>query len=121
MTIEEIIIRTLDEAGSEGLSVKKLSNHLYNELNGLFADISHEDVYSKVRNFVRYNSGKEDSMLEKISRGIYRIKRRNEEQTQENDFGASVSKQLSFYDILQEKEEEEDDKRACEMPQLFNI
>lgn len=75
MDYEHIICHILAEAGNEGLSVRKVALHVFNESNTLFGDTTYDDIYTIVSRYlnrsVRYN----DSYIKRASRkGYYCLK-----------------------------------------------
>ena len=74
MNYETDILKILNEAGSEGLSVKKLSQHIFNLHNNLFENVNYNNVYSAVFAYVQKNSKFKNSILQKSkTRGVYKI------------------------------------------------
>lgn len=73
MLYDKEIIYVLIEAGSEGLSAKKISRHVHNSRNTLFNPISFNDVYREVKSYLRTNSRTELSIIKKIGKGLYCI------------------------------------------------
>lgn len=110
MSYDNDIIRILTEAGTSGLSVMKLSRHVYNSKNTFFNTISFDEVYRSVTAWLHKNSKTEDALVEKTRRGIYRLNLnsgkthqmmlqfREEEQQQEEKPQQDLS--LSLFDSL---------------------
>lgn len=74
MNYENIIIRVLSEAGSDGLSVSKIVLHVYNASNTFFDRLSIEDIHEKVYKYLSLNSKKNNSLIQKTNkRGVYRL------------------------------------------------
>ena len=73
MAYEREIIRVLTEAGNEGLSVAKITRHVFNASNTFFETVEFEDVYRDVTSWLQKNSKRADSILERVERGIYRL------------------------------------------------
>jgi len=67
------ILKFLTEAGSEGLSVAKISRHVFNASNTFFETVDFEEVHRYVASFVLRNSKSAESLLQKTERGIYRL------------------------------------------------
>jgi len=68
------ILEVLVEAGVEGLSVQKISRHVFNACNTFFDSISFDDVHSYVQYYLLKNSRNSNSFIERLSsRGIYRL------------------------------------------------
>ena len=77
------ILQFLTEAGEDGLSVQKISRHVFNECNTFFETILFEDVHRYVQSFLLRNSKNPDSMIEKTGeRGNYRLNSDNQESRQ---------------------------------------
>lgn len=74
MDYEREILKVLYESGRQGLSVKKISVHVFNAQNSLFSSSSYEEVRKKVAAFLHRNSGKKHSPVKRTSvRGRYCI------------------------------------------------
>ncbi|MBP5278814.1 MAG: hypothetical protein J6Z18_10090 [Prevotella sp.] len=74
MKYEKEILRILAEAGSTGLSVKKISRHVFNASNSIFEVLNFEEVHLAVQQYLTRNSKDSKSLLEKVGpRGIYRL------------------------------------------------
>ena len=83
LDIDNKILRFLTEAGDDGLSVQKISRHVFNECNTFFENILFEDVHRYVQSFLLRNSKNPDSMIEKTGeRGYYRLNPDNKESRQ---------------------------------------
>ena len=67
------IVRILSEAGADGLSVKKISRHVYNASNTFFETIDFEEVHRFVSNWLFRKSRQSSPIVEKTSRGVYRL------------------------------------------------
>ena len=67
----------LAEAGAEGLSVRKISRHVYNACNTLFHPITQEEVHKYVQSYLLKNSKADDPFIEKKRKGVYRLNRSN--------------------------------------------
>ncbi|WP_449016157.1 hypothetical protein [Prevotella sp.] len=93
MQYDKEIIRVLVEAGEEGLSVWKISHHVYNACNSLFHPIIQDDVRKYVQGYLLKNSKLPSSLIERVRKGIYRLNASN-----------SFSQQF----ILQFRDEKED-------------
>lgn len=107
------ILKVLAEAGNDGLSVKKIARHVHNAHNTLFSNVSFEEVYSYVGQYLKRNSKCVDSIIERTDlRGVYRINLRNEHSQQlmlqfqdeynekESSQEAVVDQSLSLFDDL---------------------
>lgn len=106
MNYETDILKILNEAGSEGLSVKKLSQHIFNLHNNLFEKVNYNNVYSAVFTYVQKNSKFKNSILQKSkTRGVYRI---NNE--------ATVNTQLKF--DFQQCDDSTNEKNSCPIEDL---
>ncbi len=73
MLYDKDIIYVLMEAGSAGLSAKKISRHVHNNRNTLFNPIPFNNVYKEVQNYLRANSRTETSFIKRIGKGLYCI------------------------------------------------
>ena len=74
MNYDRDILRVLAEAGHAGLSLRKITTHVYNRVNGLFVTVGMNDVRREVVNFMLRNTGRQDSPVEHTGeRGVYRI------------------------------------------------
>ena len=71
--MDEDILKALTEAGNRGLSLQKIVLYAYNSQNGLFQKYEKEEVKGYVIRFLRQNSRYSGSLIQKISRGIYRL------------------------------------------------
>ena len=76
------ILKILTEVGERGLSIAKLSLHVYNACNTLFASTGYEDVHRYVAQYLLRNSKSPDSIIEKAERGIYHLNLRSKETQQ---------------------------------------
>lgn len=104
MNYDREINYILAEAGIKGLSLKKITKHVFNNRNSLFETVSFEDVYRYVSAYLKRNSKNADSIIEKAeTRGVYRI-----------NMSAKSTGQLMFdfkeRDETDEKTKEEEDK-----------
>ena len=110
MTYDDKILRFLTEAGTDGLSVKKLSRHVFNASNTLFEPIDYEEVHRYVQAFLLRNSRSSDSLVENVGRrGIYRLNPqsadsqqlmlmfRDEEEPTDDDPKPSIDLSLSLF------------------------
>lgn len=77
MQYNKEILRVLAEAGAEGLSVRKISRHVYNACNTLFHPITQEEVHKYVQSYLLKNSKADDPFIEKKRKGVYRLNRSN--------------------------------------------
>ena len=98
MDYEREILKVLYESGRQGLSVKKISVHVFNAQNSFFDSSSYEEVRKKVATFLHRNSGKKDSPVLRTSvRGRYCINLKSK----------ATQKQLSFnFDDSEPKDED---------------
>ena len=60
------ILKVLAEAGNDGLSVKKIARHVHNAHNTLFSNVSFDEVYAYVGQYLKRNSKCADSIIEPI-------------------------------------------------------
>ena len=71
---DSIIFNILKEAGSRGLSVKKITMHVFNASNSLFQSSNFEEIHKYVYAYLKRNSQKKDAFVMKTDiRGRYRI------------------------------------------------
>ena len=83
MNCENIILEVLKEAGDNGLSVSKITHHVYNELNSLFHDLDWNDVKNYVSTFLLKQSHNSNSLIEKTGkRGYYALKIKDTDDSQ---------------------------------------
>lgn len=80
--IDTEIIRILKEAGNNGLSVQKISRHVFNACNSFFDITSYDDVYMYVSKFLLSNSKNPQSLIERTHRGIYSLNQNSKETQQ---------------------------------------
>ena len=52
MNYGQEILNVLCEANKKGLSLKKIARHVYNMNNGLFDELTYDDVYRDVVSFI---------------------------------------------------------------------
>lgn len=100
MNYEREIIRILTEAGRGGLSVHKISMHVYNARNSLFDVADIDEVSRRVYNYLLRNSKTPDSVIERAGkRGVYRLNLSS---------GRTSQLMLKFADSVSEDETEND-------------
>ena len=73
MQYDKEILRVLAEAGNEGLSVQKVSRHVFNACNSLFNSLNQEDVHKYVQMYLLKNSKSCNSLI-----GVYRLNENNQ-------------------------------------------
>lgn len=74
MLYEPEILQILTEAGQQGLKTSKIARHVYNACNSLFEEVSYQEVYDSVRQYLFRNSKNPQSFIEKgETRGFYRL------------------------------------------------
>lgn len=78
MQYDKEILRVLAEAGSEGLSVQKVSRHVFNACNSLFNSLDQEDVHKYVQMYLLKNSKSVTSLIEKNRKGVYKLNEGNQ-------------------------------------------
>jgi len=89
------ILRILAEAGGSGLSVQKITRHVFNVSNTFFNVVVFEDVHKYVQSYLLRNSKSPDSIIERMeARGMYRLNLKS---------GTTQQMMLQFVD-KQEKE-----------------
>lgn len=77
MNYEQEILLILEEAGSSGLSLRKIAQHVYNSVNGLFEVVTFEQVYRSVVNYIYAQAKHADGTVKSTgTRGKYRLNRR---------------------------------------------
>ena len=104
MEFDKEILRTLTEAGTEGLSVQKVARHVLNAHNSFFNPLKYEDVHKYVSQFLQKNSKRADSIIEKADvRGYYRLNMDNQQ-----------SQQL----MLQFREDQKTNDQSEELPKI---
>lgn len=80
---DKAIVKVLLEAGHAGISVQKISRHVYNSCNSLFNPVSFEDVHQYVSQYLLRNSKLPTSTISRTdTRGIYRLNMDNQESRQ---------------------------------------
>ncbi len=74
MNYDSEILFILNEAGTKGLSIRKIAIHVFNKYNGFFNAVSLEDVHRYVASYLNKNSKAPDSIIERTDvRGVYRL------------------------------------------------
>ena len=76
MKYDRLIIEILMEAGSDGLTVRKVSRHVFNAVNGLFDEADIEAVHKLVRAFLQRHSKGASPALDRPKHGSYALNRR---------------------------------------------
>lgn len=76
MKYDRLIVEVLIEAGSDGLSVAKISRHVYNAVNGLFDEADFSTIHKLVRAFLQRHSHGTSPALCRPKRGVYALNRR---------------------------------------------
>lgn len=76
MKYDRLIIEILMEAGSDGLTVRKVSRHVFNAVNGLFDEADIEAVHKLVRAFLLRHSKGASPALDRPKHGTYALNRR---------------------------------------------
>ena len=71
--MDKDILKVLTEAGDRGLSLQKIVLYAYNSQNSLFQKYEKEEVKGYVIRFLRQNTRYPGSLIQKISRGVYRL------------------------------------------------
>ena len=71
--MDKDILKVLTEAGDRGLSLQKIVLYAYNSQNSLFQKYEKEEVKVYVIRFLRQNTRYPGSLIQKISRGVYRL------------------------------------------------
>ncbi len=97
MEYDKDILQVLAEAGQSGLTVKKITHHVFNACNGLFCTVCYDDVYQYVRQYLARNSKSSNSVIEKTGEwGTYRINLNS---------GESEQLMLKFTDVAVDENE----------------
>lgn len=74
MQYDKEIFKVLVEAGEEGLSVRKITRHVFNASNSMFDIVHIEDVHRYISSFLIRQSKSNDSFIERADmRGVYRL------------------------------------------------
>ena len=77
-TLERHIIDILAEAGPRGLRVGKIVRYVFNASNSMFAPADMSEVTRYVRNYVRQNSRRSNSILAGTGKwGVYKLNMRS--------------------------------------------
>ena len=76
MKYDRLIIEILMEAGSDGLTVRKVSRHVFNAVNGLFDEADIEAVHKLVRAFLQRHSKGASPALDRPKHSSYALNRR---------------------------------------------
>lgn len=79
MRYEKDILLLLIEAGEKGLSVGKISRHIFNTHNSFFLPLDVEEVHQEVQQCLVKMSRRTDSMLGKVKKGVYCINTENQQ------------------------------------------
>lgn len=108
MNYDREILHVLAEAGEKGLSVKKITMHVYNRVNGLFYSVDMEYVRRQVVNYIMRSVRQPNPIIEHTEeRGVYRL-----------NLSCGESNQLQF-DFKDHKEESEEEKHMTEDTSLY--
>lgn len=75
MKYDDLIIRVLIEAGNDGLSVRKITRHVYNAVNGFFEVADLSTVHQVVRAFLQRHSRGAEAAIGRPKHGIYCLNR----------------------------------------------
>ncbi|MCR5131042.1 MAG: hypothetical protein K6C10_06240 [Prevotella sp.] len=77
---DQEILKVLTEAGSAGISVQKISRHVFNACNSLFTPIDFQSVHDYVLQFLQRNSKSAASLIVRAeTRGVYKLNLDNQE------------------------------------------
>lgn len=80
MNNDEIIFRLLIEAGEKGLSVNKITRHVFNATNTFFNEIDFENLHSRIQAYLYRNSKTSESLFMKAGkRGVYCLNKKSKE------------------------------------------
>lgn len=72
----------LAEAGDNGLSVDKISRHVFNACNSLFHPIVFQDTHLYIKDFLQRSNKQSHSIIERTKKGYYRLNIENEDPRQ---------------------------------------
>ena len=74
MTYDQHILQILIEAGERGLSVRSISQHVFNRTRTFFYSPDFLEIHSYVQKFLLKNSKSKQSLIESTGqRGYYRL------------------------------------------------
>ena len=77
------ILKVLTEAGSAGISVQKVSRHVFNAFNSFFNPVQYQDVHDYVLQYLQRNSKSAISLITRTdTRGVYKLNLDNQESRQ---------------------------------------
>lgn len=80
---DDDILQVLTEAGSEGLSVRKVARHVFNARHTMFDELVYEDVHAYVAKFLlRSSKSKKSPIIRGEKRGMYLIDKSREKRVQ---------------------------------------
>ena len=97
MNYEQEILFILEEAGSSGLSLRKIAHHVYNSVNGLFEVVTYEQVYRSIVSYIYAQTKHPDGTVKSTgSRGKYCLNIRSTRY---------IQTMLDFTDGVEEKPE----------------
>lgn len=80
--MDEDILKALAEAGDKGLSLQKIIIYTYNCQNSLFLKYEKNEVRRYVIRYLRKNTKYSGSLIQRISRGIYRLNPNSDKKSQ---------------------------------------
>lgn len=73
MVYEKEIVKILKEAGPEGLSVAKITRHVFNATNSFFAPIEKSDIQGSIQRYLLSQSKSPTGIVCKVGWGKYRL------------------------------------------------
>lgn len=73
MSYEKDILIVLKEAGDAGLTVQKITRHIFNEHNTFFETTPKEIIRTSVQRYLMNHSKRSDDTVERIGHGMYRL------------------------------------------------
>ena len=79
MRFEKDILLILIEAGDNGLSVNKISRHVFNTHNSFFLPLDYEKVHNEVLQCLQKMSRRSEPMIGKVKKGVYYINPANQQ------------------------------------------
>ena len=72
--LEADILQVLAEAGTEGLSVRKVARHVYNARHTMFDDLDYGSLHASVSRYLRYHAdSKKSIIIHSAKRGHYTL------------------------------------------------
>ena len=104
MTYDRQILRILTNVGEQGMGVRQLAKHVYNENCTLFSQPDFMEIHSYVQQYLLKNSKSSQSLIERTGRrGYYRL----------NTLNSADARQLAleFRELAAEPDEDKEDEK----------